>query len=859
MGNFSRDTFNKLKHYVGVRLQQGVPIVDADWNEQEDIRKYELQAFLKWFVGDGVPKSNDGFRILPVAGNGVNTIVLTSNRADPGSSSVVVNRAASTAADALGFGLHNYSASRTGSSPAQLTGDATEPLALADGMTLVVSTDGSPEETVTFQTGSFADTGAAMTAEVVAAINSALSNLTASAGAGNDFAIKGGDGTTDGAGRCLVEGWDVINESNLNYTGQSLYNNAGLATSWGVTSLPPLTTPGAARTDLVYLDVWEREVDAAEDSNLVNEAIGLETCVRLKREWVVRVAENAPTPPAPPGNHRYYPLARLNRAAGQAAISAAQITDLRLTELIMPSSHDVQQIVTDAYGPGYTLDQDGQPNLKVSLREAINAVLRGDLPSTPEISLVAETSTTPIWDLELIKIIVTDSIGDIWIFWYLFNHGYYYDEVEPKVWVKHYRRADDSWGPDTELIVPSPENNRGFWPNLKYLEDSDGNLWLFWQMRGEENHHVWYKRYLRSSGIWEDEARVTTASEADHLLDITLDDDGNIWVFLQSSRNDNSDIWSRRYLRSSGIWENETRITTAAESENFRQTIIDNDGNIWVFWRIYRDNNYDIWSRRYLRSSGSWENEARLTTTSESENFFQAIVDNDGNVWVFWESTREKARRIRYQRFLSANDTWEDEAQFSSNYSGDFKIITDNDGGIWVFWVSIDNSNADIRYRYYNQENNRWGSETRLTTSAEQDINPFPMVDSRGDVWVFWRSNRNGSDNIWYRRFVRTSPNTFTTGAETELTSESTYASLAQVTEDNRGDIWVFWYAANSVWYKRFSQSGGWGRTFRLSVTENIQTPEVFADDEGDLWIFWTHFVYPFTRNIMHKRLIPTI
>ena len=63
MGNFSRDTFDRLKHYVGVRLQKGVPLVDADWNEQEDIRRYELQAFLKWFVGDGVPADNDGFSI----------------------------------------------------------------------------------------------------------------------------------------------------------------------------------------------------------------------------------------------------------------------------------------------------------------------------------------------------------------------------------------------------------------------------------------------------------------------------------------------------------------------------------------------------------------------------------------------------------------------------------------------------------------------------------------------------------------------------------------------------------------------------------------------------------------------------
>jgi len=33
MGNFSRNTFDPLKDYVAVRLQQGVPVLDADWNE----------------------------------------------------------------------------------------------------------------------------------------------------------------------------------------------------------------------------------------------------------------------------------------------------------------------------------------------------------------------------------------------------------------------------------------------------------------------------------------------------------------------------------------------------------------------------------------------------------------------------------------------------------------------------------------------------------------------------------------------------------------------------------------------------------------------------------------------------------
>jgi hypothetical protein len=37
-GDFSRFTFKKEKHYSSVRMQQGRVQLDADWNEQMDIR-----------------------------------------------------------------------------------------------------------------------------------------------------------------------------------------------------------------------------------------------------------------------------------------------------------------------------------------------------------------------------------------------------------------------------------------------------------------------------------------------------------------------------------------------------------------------------------------------------------------------------------------------------------------------------------------------------------------------------------------------------------------------------------------------------------------------------------------------------
>jgi hypothetical protein len=251
MGNFSRDdTFDALKHYVGVRLQQGVPIVDADWNEMEDIRKYELRAFLKWFVGNGVPSGDDkGFRIF--------TIFLPN---------------------------------------------------------LIVTP--------------------------------------------NDFRI--------GSGRCLVDGWDVINDDTLRYTEQPLYQSKDLPDAWGVPPLEELKSPLPLkdRTDLVYLDVWEREINSQESEeayeHLVHPDIGIETCVRLKREWVVRVEQGIAgdgsdwTPPEDIvlDKHVYYPLAlwqRKWRSQGvpPEIVEGITVTDLRRTGLNLAVLEDE---IADARG-----------------------------------------------------------------------------------------------------------------------------------------------------------------------------------------------------------------------------------------------------------------------------------------------------------------------------------------------------------------------------------------------------------------------------------------------------------------------------------------------------------------------------
>jgi hypothetical protein len=64
-GNFSNGgvaTFDEHKRYVGVRLQQGVPLLDRDWNELDDIRRFFEQRIREQYVGEGVPDLT-GFQV----------------------------------------------------------------------------------------------------------------------------------------------------------------------------------------------------------------------------------------------------------------------------------------------------------------------------------------------------------------------------------------------------------------------------------------------------------------------------------------------------------------------------------------------------------------------------------------------------------------------------------------------------------------------------------------------------------------------------------------------------------------------------------------------------------------------------
>lgn len=225
MGDFSQSPLTFLKQslemgYVGVHIEQGVPILDRDLNLMHDLVSAVVRAITTRYIGNGIAADQDGFEIVELPG------------------------------------------------------------------------------------------------------------------ADNDFTVEAGP--SDRLGTCLVHGIEITIKNSITYKSQTD----------GEPALADLTTPGKTqpRTDIVFLDVWLAERDSNDDPHLRNPSdVGIQTSVRLRPMWVVRVAEGT-EPPEPLPSHAHYPLARLERTGDNSKITKAMIHDLRQRRLTLM---DLEQRVQD--------------------------------------------------------------------------------------------------------------------------------------------------------------------------------------------------------------------------------------------------------------------------------------------------------------------------------------------------------------------------------------------------------------------------------------------------------------------------------------------------------------------------------
>jgi hypothetical protein len=629
MAVISQSTFDALQSFVAVRLQQGVPIVDADWNELDDIRRFEVRAFLKWFVGDGLPEGNDGFRIT-------------------------------ASGQANDFSIQS---------------DTTAP---ADGLR--------------------------------------------------------------NAGRCLVDGWDVMITSDVAYTAQPLHADrpdaAARAAAWSVPVIESLTAPIADGVALVYLDVWERLVTPSEDVNLIHAGLGTESCARLKREWVVRTrpGEQVPQPSdGPPdyvAGHAYYPLATLRRRAGDAQVHPGDVTDLRERNLqLLPST-----LVTDLFGVSAAQYRRGQGRPPLSLRAVLNALLRGELPGTAPQPIAPNPSQDLIG-----RGFLVDAAGGVLAAWRSNRVGNI-DQVFVSRW--------DPLAAQPAFSAPPTPVTTGVGhtaPHAALLPN--GDLFVVYETGLGNNAEILFKRAPWAQLTAAAEQSVANTPNVPDRDPFVVASGGIAVVFWHQGAGTN--LWTfRRYRASDATWLDPAAVTLSAQNATQRQFHAARDaaGNVWV---AFREGVTNIRALRLAPVAGTVGQETSLQsgTAFDQQPFVLPLAQ--GDVSVFWQG----ADGLYTARHAGG---WQPATRIAPTLTNDRQpsAVEDDDGGIWLFFTRGIVPSTDIYFTNRNPDSGLWSEPRQLTVAPDDESAPSALRGPDGAVWVFWSRDHAGNIDLYFRKLI---------------------------------------------------------------------------------------------------------
>ncbi|MEM7305818.1 MAG: hypothetical protein AAF682_04075 [Planctomycetota bacterium] len=653
MAVITSDSFNPLRRFVSVRLQQGVPIVDAEWNEKDDVRRFELRAYLKWFVGDGVPHGSDAFLI-----------------------------------------------------------EAQSPPA-ADDFTIRAGIDAAPVGSGDLVTG--------------------LRHV----------------------GRCLVDGLDATIEDDLDFRSQALHDSnasaADVAALYGTLVVPEL--PVLDGFVLVYLDVWDRLVRPDEDPALIFVDIGTESCARLRREWVVRtrLASDVPQPGDADfeDGHSYYALAEIARVAADPVVYPSQVVDLREKRLLTPPS----TLIDDVLGTTPDRYRRGLDRPVISIRDAINALLRGELPASDD-QVIAPDPGNDRATRAIVRV-----GAETLVFWHS-NRAAAIDQVFGTSWLSS---EPDQAGTNAPLQITAGAG--ADLPSVVLLPTSPvPTLWLAYQSQG----NIHYRRATALAGLpAATEESVSTQAEAEeYAVAVRTDDIVTVLWFWNGPGTDDHIRYRRRQYdptwdEGAAVWlDGETtdlspiRPRTPSSTPGVMHAAADTTGRIWTAFRTFGGNIAVVRLTPATGAIETWTDIELDSGTTDQQPF--VLADDPERVWIFWRGDDA----IYHRSFDLAADAWDPATSQVPGTSGGFDenerptAMLDDDGGLWLLWSREDaGGDADIWGVRRDGATGGWGEPRQFTASDGTNDSAFAFMDS-GSIQLFFRSNRAGQFDLFFKQLV---------------------------------------------------------------------------------------------------------
>ena len=304
-----------------------------------------------------------------------------------------------------------------------------------------------------------------------------------------------------------------------------------------------------------------------------------------------------------------------------------------------------------------------------------------------------------------------------------------------------------------------------------------------------------------------------------------------------------------------GVIKNITAVGHQYRQDDLPSIAMSPDGSAWETWLSFGGDRDDVAIRQY--KDGTWGTLQWVPGTSGDSWLPQVAVDMQNRVWVVWSQMKDNNWDIFARRFDAAKQEWGALEQLTTSAFPDInpRLLSNGKGQFALVWQGFRTKNSNIFLKVF--ENDSWAREVRITNQAANDWEPSVAFDSKGAIWVAYDSYRNGNYDVFLSKVAGGK------AEEMAVANSTSFEARATVAVDIRDRVWVAYEEGAANWGKdqgyilRANPKGvqlGGLRKPRIKVLDNgkwmepaspltaafgggnVYQPHIYSDGKGSVW-----------------------
>ena len=258
-------------------------------------------------------------------------------------------------------------------------------------------------------------------------------------------------------------------------------------------------------------------------------------------------------------------------------------------------------------------------------------------------------------------------------------------------------------------------------------------------------------------------------------------------------------------------------------------------------------------------TQAQWEADKRLTNNSAisfTEGTSQRNIASSGDyVHVVWQEARDGNNEIYYKRSTDGGVNWGADTRLTNQFSASTNPSISVSGSVvHVVWKDNRDGNDEIYYKRSTDNGATWETDKRLTNAADNSYTP--CVSASGSaISIVWFDKRDGNFEIYFKRSTDAGVNWDADKRLTNDTAKSIFPSVA-VSGSTINVVWSEYRNTDEEIYYKRSTDGGvtWGADIRLTNSAGFSDWPCIAASGLNVHVVWNDFRTGGVTQAYYKR-----